>query len=274
MIGRQLAKRLEVAKLWHPGERDGEPGWQFHQWTEHQRTREQVLSERSAAADRQATARKRANERKQAATDARHASDLRDIRGESDRSHFVSHDPSHADSHGVTHAPVTPTGPDRTGPDLTVVPTELPEVQNLPSFAPRNEANDSRPSATEPTPGTQLALVGDALPAKSKRGTRLRADWVPAADLRAWAAETLPGYDTRAEHSNFVDYWIATPGAKGVKLDWPATWRTWMRRAAERSGWRPGVPSTLPDGRNVNRKTAQHLDHLAAYGDDHDRPAR
>lgn len=28
----------------------------------------------------------------------------------------------------------------------------------------------------------------------------------------------------------FRDYWIAQPGAKGVKLDWTATWRNWIRR--------------------------------------------
>jgi hypothetical protein len=28
----------------------------------------------------------------------------------------------------------------------------------------------------------------------------------------------------------FVDYWIAQPGQRGVKVDWEATWRNWMRR--------------------------------------------
>ena len=28
----------------------------------------------------------------------------------------------------------------------------------------------------------------------------------------------------------FKDYWIAVPGSKGVKLDWLATWRNWVRR--------------------------------------------
>ena len=27
----------------------------------------------------------------------------------------------------------------------------------------------------------------------------------------------------------FKDYWIAQPGQKGVKLDWDATWRNWVR---------------------------------------------
>lgn len=35
------------------------------------------------------------------------------------------------------------------------------------------------------------------------------------------------------EAAKFRDYWVAQPGQKGVKLDWPATWRNWCRRAAE-----------------------------------------
>ncbi len=27
----------------------------------------------------------------------------------------------------------------------------------------------------------------------------------------------------------FRDYWISQPGQKGVKLDWSATWRNWVR---------------------------------------------
>ena len=33
------------------------------------------------------------------------------------------------------------------------------------------------------------------------------------------------------EHQIFGDYWRAQPGQKGVKLDWDATWRNWMRKA-------------------------------------------
>lgn len=29
----------------------------------------------------------------------------------------------------------------------------------------------------------------------------------------------------------FKDYWVSVPGSKGVKLDWMATWRNWVRRA-------------------------------------------
>ena len=37
------------------------------------------------------------------------------------------------------------------------------------------------------------------------------------------------GYD-RGSVEGFRDYWIAQPGQKGVKTDWTATWRNWVRR--------------------------------------------
>lgn len=33
------------------------------------------------------------------------------------------------------------------------------------------------------------------------------------------------------EAEKFVDYWTATPGKGGRKLNWRATWRNWARRA-------------------------------------------
>lgn len=38
-----------------------------------------------------------------------------------------------------------------------------------------------------------------------------------------------PELDPQATFDSFRDYWISTPGAKGVKLDWMATWRNWVR---------------------------------------------
>lgn len=32
--------------------------------------------------------------------------------------------------------------------------------------------------------------------------------------------------------AEFVDYWIGVPGQRGVKLDWPATWRNRVRTIA------------------------------------------
>ena len=63
------------------------------------------------------------------------------------------------------------------------------------------------------------------------RGTRLPADWKPSAADADFARQRGVNVANTAEQ--FRDYWIAVAGAKGVKLDWPATWRTWVRRQPE-----------------------------------------
>ena len=73
-----------------------------------------------------------------------------------------------------------------------------------------------------------------------KRGTRLDgAGFVPSEASRDAIRNAFPQLDLRAEHAKFCDYWIAQPGQKGVKLDWDATWRNWMRRAGEQGRTRP-----------------------------------
>lgn len=53
---------------------------------------------------------------------------------------------------------------------------------------------------------------------------------MPDGDLVAAMRAECSNVNLQAEHRVFVDYWIAQPGQRGVKTDWPATWRNWMRR--------------------------------------------
>jgi uncharacterized protein YdaU (DUF1376 family) len=72
------------------------------------------------------------------------------------------------------------------------------------------------------------------------RAVRLDPAWTPGPDdITAAKAEGLTDSDIRREAPKFRDYWIAKPGAGGLKLDWPATWRNWCRRAAEQLGRSP-----------------------------------
>lgn len=89
----------------------------------------------------------------------------------------------------------------------------------------------------EPVPGRETTASPKSPPgspkpkAQASRGTRLRPDWVPTDALRAWAEHrglTDEGLEKTLEV--FRDYWVAQPGAKGVKLDWDATLRNWIRR--------------------------------------------
>jgi hypothetical protein len=49
----------------------------------------------------------------------------------------------------------------------------------------------------------------------------------------------------------FRDYWIAQPGQKGVKTDWDATWRNWVRRQNAQKASRPVIDI---DARNREAK--------------------
>lgn len=73
-----------------------------------------------------------------------------------------------------------------------------------------------------------------ALPKPKSRGTRLPDDWGPTDADRAFALGL--GLNPTDIAPKFADWWHAQPNAKGVKLDWAATWRTWCRREAERQG--------------------------------------
>ena len=65
--------------------------------------------------------------------------------------------------------------------------------------------------------------------------------------------ETRPELHPIKTFDQFKDYWIAQAGQKGVKLDWFATWRNWVRSTnAPKTNFadiaRVTVPSSnLPD---------------------------
>lgn len=77
--------------------------------------------------------------------------------------------------------------------------------------------------------------------APRKRGARLPDDWTPNDELNEQMRSERPDIDLSSELLVFRDYWIAQPGQKGVKADWDATWRNWVRRArpSPRNGLRP-----------------------------------
>lgn len=79
-----------------------------------------------------------------------------------------------------------------------------------------------------------------------KRGERLPEIWHPSDADRDFARK-LGWSETQidAEAANFRDYWIAKPGAGGCKLDWPATWRKWIRS----SKVKPAGTAADPTGR-------------------------
>ena len=64
---------------------------------------------------------------------------------------------------------------------------------------------------------------------ENKRGSRLAQDFVLSKDWIEFCVSQRPELNAQQTFDQFKDYWIAQAGQKGVKLDWFATWRNWVR---------------------------------------------
>jgi len=63
----------------------------------------------------------------------------------------------------------------------------------------------------------------------NKRGSRLANDFLIPSDWILFCEQERPELNTAKTFNQFKDYWIAQAGQKGLKLDWFATWRNWVR---------------------------------------------
>ncbi len=95
----------------------------------------------------------------------------------------------------------------------------------------------------------------------SNRGSRLPADFVYPKEWADFCLQTRPELNLQNTFDQFKDYWIAQPGQKGVKLDWEATWRNWVRRqSAPRTGFvKPLTPAERATNIALGRPSDQRL---------------
>lgn len=105
-------------------------------------------------------------------------------------------------------------------------------------------------------PSHSHSQITPSLRSGGARGTRLSPDWEPSGETWNEIVAEFDSSDAAAqwmgrELAKFRDYWTAQPGQKGVKADWNATWRNWIRRASEyaesrrNSGQSPAKPSAV-----------------------------
>lgn len=187
-------------------------GWQIHDYLHYNPSRAQVEAEREAAAQRQKKARERRAEERSTTN-----------------GHAVSHSDSHAVTHAVSHGPVTQPRPDPTRPDPLSTSSGHPESDSDGFVAAHNDA-------TPPDGGR-------------RRGTRLPNDFKITDAMAGWAHQHTPHVDINLETEQFRDYWDAKSGRDATKLDWVATWRTWMRKAEQEAGRRRPSAATAPVSR-------------------------
>jgi uncharacterized protein YdaU (DUF1376 family) len=89
------------------------------------------------------------------------------------------------------------------------------------------KGGDSPPNATPIATKNQEPITNNHI--KTQRGTRLPKDWICENSWAAWARAERPDLNITKVAESFYDYWISKPGAGGVKLNWEATWRNWVR---------------------------------------------
>lgn len=97
-----------------------------------------------------------------------------------------------------------------------------------------NETHSKAPNSQTPIANSQEPKKREE--AQRSRGSRLPADWQPSEILKAWAEKERTDLDITATIAAFKDYYAAAPGTRGVKLDWEATFRTWVRKEAAPKG--------------------------------------
>lgn len=146
---------------------------------------------------------------------------------------------------------LSPDNPDDlTGQIVQISPDTVSGVKKNPQYEP----------SVEPGPAP-------AAPA-TKRGTRVPDPFAVTDTMRRWAFDEFPWLDIDAATAEFVDYWRAVPGNRGVKLDWHATWRNSIRKTAERlPDWRRKqlLAETRPAPRPVPNRYDGDPDDVAAY---------
>jgi len=90
---------------------------------------------------------------------------------------------------------------------------------------------------------------------RAGRATRLSSDWVPK-EFREEAAEL----------EKFKDWARSAPGQKGVKADWDAAWRNWVRRVREQASvtpFRPNGYQQQQSGYQGNQPVISRAENLA-----------
>jgi len=85
------------------------------------------------------------------------------------------------------------------------------------------------PDETQNNPNQEPITKNQEPKVKTQRGSRLPTDWICENSWAEWARKERPDLNITKVAESFYDYWIAKPGAGGVKLNWEATWRNWVR---------------------------------------------
>jgi len=88
---------------------------------------------------------------------------------------------------------------------------------------------DGLPHESQNNPNHEPLTINHKPIKENKRGSRLAQDLFFPKEWCDFLIEQRPELSAQKTFDQFKDYWIAQAGQKGVKLDWFATWRNWVR---------------------------------------------
>lgn len=117
------------------------------------------------------------------------------------------------------------------------------KVEHKPDHTEANGEGNSPPNATPIVTNNHKPITN----VKQTRGTRLPANWKPSAEQIAFCKQERSDIDPKSAADGFRDYWIAQAGTKGVKLDWDACWRNWVRNQRAMPKAAPKPSNGSPD---------------------------
>jgi uncharacterized protein YdaU (DUF1376 family) len=89
--------------------------------------------------------------------------------------------------------------------------------------------SNPRSTDVQPTNNHEPITINQKPVEKKQRGSRLPNKIENIQEWIDFCNKERPDLTAHAVYSQFRDYWIAKAGSGGVKLDWFATWRNWVR---------------------------------------------
>lgn len=102
-------------------------------------------------------------------------------------------------------------------------PKKINDLGNNPKIT--QTVSKGLPEITLTTNHKPITNIGVA---KATKGTRFSLDSIPK-EWILFCNEERNDLNPNLVFEGFKDYWLSVAGAKGVKLDWFATWRNWIR---------------------------------------------
>ena len=119
--------------------------------------------------------------------------------------------------------------------DCNVTVTDVKRYSDVtaPSSPPKRKVSPCTPSKENNPPSNPEQTLTGLSAAPKNRGSRVDG-FQP--DIAEAVGMGISADRARQQSERFVDFWKGKPGAGGVKLDWPATWRNWIRSEIERNG--------------------------------------